>query len=211
MVISGSNINNGEARPGELLARGAEASIYLAEDETLGTKVIRKVRHTKGYRARELDETIRFRRTRNEARLLHMAKAAGVRVPYVYDVDMDMCAITMEYIQGERLRDVMTEELAREVGSCIGRLHKANIIHGDLTTSNMILAEKVILIDLSLGEVNEELEAKGVDIHVLAENFKAIHTNIDFEAVITGYKEVFDIPIREKLETIEKRGRYQSR
>ena len=56
--------------------------------------------------------------------------------------------------------------------------------------------------------INEELEAKGVDLNVLAENVKAIHTSVDFQSVIEGYKEVHDIPIMEKVEEIRSRGRY---
>lgn len=194
----------------EKLAMGAEATIYLGHDPVLGKKIIKKTRHPKSYRNEELDQKLRKRRTRNEARLLHQAKSAGVKVPYIFDIDMEECSITMEYVDGDRLRDVMDGKLAREVGKIIGRLHKADIIHGDLTTSNMLLTEDkgVVLIDLSLGEISEDLEAKGVDLHVLAENIKAIHTDIDFSLVIEGYKEVHDIPIMEKIEEIEKRGRY---
>ena len=191
------------------LAMGAEATIYLDRDPVLAKEIIKKTRHKKSYRHPELDQQLRKRRTRNEARLLHQAKSAGVRVPFIHDIDMEACSISMEYIRGDRLRDVMNEELAREVGRIIGRLHKADIIHGDLTTSNMLLAEKgIVLIDLSLGEISDDLEAKGVDLHVLAENIKAIHTNIEFQLVIEGYKEVHDIPIMEKIQEIEKRGRY---
>jgi Kae1-associated kinase Bud32 len=193
----------------EKLAMGAEATIYLGNDPVLGKDVIKKTRHPKSYRNPQLDQQLRKRRTRNEAKLLHQAKSAGVKVPFIYDIDMEECSITMEYIEGERLRDVMNAELARVVGGIVGRLHSADIIHGDLTTSNMLLTEKgVVLIDLSLGEISEDLEAKGVDLHVLAENVKAIHTGVDFSLVIEGYKEVHDIPIMEKIQEIESRGRY---
>jgi len=197
----------------EKLAMGAEATIYLSDDPVLKERVIIKTRHPKSYRTLELDQQLRKRRTRNEARLLHQAKAAGVKVPFIYDIDMQECSITMEYIQGERLRDVIDEDMAREVGRIIGKLHKVNIIHGDLTTSNMLLAEggKITFIDLSLGEINDDLEAKGVDLHVLAENFRAIHTKLDFSLVIEGYKEESNIPIMEKIQEIETRGRYLKR
>lgn len=193
----------------EIIARGAEAVIYLCASEVLGEQVIRKARVPKSYRHPKLDQEMRVRRTRNEARLIHSAKAAGVRVPFIYDINMQECSITMEYVRGERLRDCLDEKLAREVGGMVARLHQAGIIHGDLTTSNMIRTpEGVAFIDLSLGEINEELEAKGVDLNVLAENVKAIHSNIDFNTVIEGYREVHDLPIKEKIEEIRSRGRY---
>ena len=65
---------------GRLLARGAEAVIYRVESSVVGEEVIRKIRVPKSYRHPKLDQQMRVRRTRNEARLLHQAKAAGVRI-----------------------------------------------------------------------------------------------------------------------------------
>jgi Kae1-associated kinase Bud32 len=195
----------------KVIAKGAEATIYLALDPTLGVQVIKKVRHPKSYRNKVLDSEIRRRRTRHEAKLLHSAKLAGVSVPFVYDIDLEECAITMEYIPGKRLRDVIDNDLAHRLGRIIGMLHKGGIIHGDLTTSNMLLTDHISLIDLSLGEISDELEAKAVDLHVLAENFHSIHTHVDFSCVINGYKEILDIPIMEQIEKVEQRGRYLRR
>jgi len=194
-----------------VIARGAEATIYLVDDPIIGAQVIKKVRHPKSYRHPKLDEQIRRQRTKHEAKLLHHAKAAGLRVPFIYEIDLDECSITMEYIRGKRLRDVIDADLEYRLGRCIGMLHKAGLVHGDLTTSNMLLCDDIAFIDFSLGDVTEELEAKGVDLRVLAENVKAIHVRLDFGPVIRGYKEVHDIPIEEQMEKIEQRGRYLRR
>lgn len=195
----------------KVLARGAEATIYLVQDPILGVEVVKKVRHPKAYRHPELDERIRRTRTKHEAKLLHLAKVAGLRVPYLYEIDLDECAITMEYIKGRRLRDVIDPDLAYRLGRYIGMLHKAGIVHGDLTTSNMLLADDIAFIDFSLGDVTEEMEPRGVDLRVLAENVKAIHIHLDFAHVLRGYKEVHDIPIEEQIGKIEQRGRYLRR
>jgi len=95
-------------------------------------------------------------------------------------------------------------------------LHKEKIIHGDLTTSNMILNEKEIyLIDFGLGFFNGKYEDKGVDIHLLKQALEAKHfknATILFEEFEKGYssieakeaKKVF-----ERMKAIEKRGRYK--
>ena len=49
--------------------------------------------------------------------------------------------LRMDMVNGNKLRDVLFKEptaLAEEMGRKIGVLHSNDIIHGDLTTSNMI-------------------------------------------------------------------------
>jgi len=74
------------------------------------------------------------------------------------------------------------------IGKAVGKLHKADIAHGDLTTSNMIYAShhpsskkekkeesKVFIIDFGLGFQNAKYEDKGVDIHLLKQALEAKH------------------------------------
>ena len=52
----------------------------------------------------------------------------------------------------------------------------AGIMHGDLTTSNMILREadgRCVLIDFGLAQVTSEIEQRGVDIHVMFQTLKS--------------------------------------
>ncbi len=121
------------------IGRGAEAVITLEEG------AVRKWRIPKGYRLPELDEQIRRERTIREARITSEARRCGVPTPIIKDVlKFDLI---MEHVGGQKLKDVITPALSEQVGEMVGRLHKAGIIHGDLTTSNMILRDGTNLPD----------------------------------------------------------------
>lgn len=203
----------------KVIYKGAEAEVKLSL--YLNRKAIKKRRIPKGYRLRELDHRLRSLRTKEEAKLIHEARRAGVPVPIIYDVDIKECTITMEFVRGERIKELLSksseEEKRRiciEIGRNIAKLHDRGIIHGDLTTSNMIFSEgKVYFIDFGLGSFSEEIEDRGVDLHLLMEAFKSAHSEHEylFKYVLEGYrkecKENFE-QIEKKLDEIAKRGRY---
>nr|WP_206205616.1 Kae1-associated kinase Bud32 [Thermococcus sp. CX2] len=214
-----------------MIKQGAEAKIYLADFGELyfpwdNEKIIIKHRIPKRYRIREIDERLRKERTVREARVLHRAKEFGVNCPYVYEVDLRDMKITMEFIEGERLKELLESlpmeerlELCREIGRQVGKLHEAGIVHGDLTTSNMILrGGKVYLIDFGLADFDPTLEAQGVDLHLLKRAMESTHYTWfeeGFEAVLEGYAEVRGrekaAELKAKVEEIESRGRYRER
>ncbi|WP_297507453.1 Kae1-associated kinase Bud32 [Thermococcus sp.] len=215
-----------------LIAQGAEAKIFEAEfgevfgADLLKEKVIVKHRVRKRYRIPEIDIKLRKERTVREARILHRAKDFGVNCPHVYEVNLRDMTIVMEFIEGARLKELLERlpmeerlELCREVGRQIGRLHRAGIVHGDLTTSNMILRERrVYLIDFGLADFDSTLEARGVDLHLLKRAMESTHYKWfeeGFEAVLEGYAEILGEEerraIEEKIEEIESRGRYRER
>jgi TP53 regulating kinase-like protein len=131
--------------------------------------------------------------------------------------------IVMEFVDGrqvklilDKLRPEARRRLCNVIGRQVARLHRAGIIHGDLTTSNMILTRdgKVYFVDFGLGEYNPSLEAKGVDLHLLKRALQSIHfkvTDEAYRAVIAGYTREFGKGAREvikRVEEIDKRGRY---
>lgn len=205
-----------------LIRRGAEADLYL--EEWYGIKVIRKMRKAKAYRLSSLDLKIRSERTSHEAQIMHDAKLAGVSTPTIYFVDLEATTIFMEYIDGSRVKDVLNElssgerrMLCERLGCFIGRLHRKGIIHGDLTTSNIILDGKgrVFFIDFGLAEYSEELEKRGVDLLLIKRALQSAHYNYArdaFAAIIDGYaKEIgraLSKDVVDRVSEIEKRGRY---
>ncbi len=205
-----------------LIKKGAEASLYLAQWH--GRKVIMKKRLPKKYRPSKLDEQIRTYRTIHEPQLLHEAKKAGVSTPTIFLIDTKDGTITMEFIEGRQVKQLLgkvtkneRQSVCLKIGELIGRLHKYGIIHGDLTTSNMILdAEgKIFFVDFGLGEKTKELEAKGVDLHLVKRALQSTHfcfTEECFDAVIMGYSKVLGDEntknILDKVKEIERRGRY---
>ena len=130
----------------ELFHKGAEASLYRGE--WFGRQVVIKVRHPRTYRHPSLDYKLRIIRTAREANIIASSKKARIKVPLIYEVDFNQTTLIMEFIKGDLLRDVVSElpqdslrNIFSEVGDSIGRLHNFGIIHGDLTTSNMIYSQ----------------------------------------------------------------------
>lgn len=204
--------------PSDLFAKGAEANLFC--DLWMGEHVLVKKRVSKGYRIRELDEYLRKFRTKKEARLLAMAKKCGVRTPFIFDLDLDTQTIYMEKISGEMVKDVLPQlsrqsrkKLCQEIGEKIALLHRGQIIHGDLTTSNLILRDsELVFIDFGLGKFSDLIEDKGVDLLVLKKSMQSSHYQIAkdcFESIMKGYESVPDsISIRDKIFEIESRARY---
>jgi TP53 regulating kinase-like protein len=208
-----------------LIRKGAEASIFL--EEWHGRQVIMKTRLPKAYRVDRLDSSIRLARTSREAHLLHDSKRAGVPTPTVYQVDAATCTIIMDYVNGPRLKEAFfgmndsnLRRTCRKVGSLVGQLHSGGIVHGDLTTSNMILREgdKLFFIDFGLSGYSNEPEARGVDLLLMNRAFKSTHFALHsraFESVLDGYRRIRGQKETErvltKMHEIEKRGRYSER
>lgn len=211
----------GEIKP-LLIKKGAEASLYLSNWH--GRKVIIKRRFPKKYRPSDLDKQIRNYRTIHEPKLMHEAKKAGVPTPTIFLVDLRKTTIVMEFIRGKQVKQLLSgatkserQSLCLKIGELIGRLHEYGIVHGDLTTSNMIRNRegKVFFVDFGLGEKTKELEARGVDLHLMKRALQSSHFCFSgecFNAVIKGYSGVLGpeimMGVLDKIREIEKRGRY---
>jgi len=212
----------GEVESSRLLKKGAEASIYVKHWH--GRKVVVKARLPKKYRPAILDAKIRRYRTIHEPQLMHEAKKAGVPTPTIFLVDIENSVITMEYIEGKQLKRILDqisekerEEFCFRIGMLIGKMHQQGVIHGDLTTSNMILEDnnKIFLVDFGLGEKSNEFEARGVDLHLMKRALQSTHYHYAekcFRTVIKGYSRVLNVEdakrVIEKTREIERRGRY---
>ena len=204
--------------PDNMVEKGAEANIY--PDIWLNDEVILKERISKNYRIGEIDHKLRKRRTKSEAKLLHMAKTCGVTTPLLYDIDKDEATITMEKIRGKPVKDVFKEsELAEiksicnKIGLKIACLHNCGIIHGDLTSGNLILrGDEIVFIDFGLGKISDLVEDKGTDLLVFKKALSGIHYNIAhdcFQSILNGYCEADGYyEILAKIGEIEFRGRY---
>ncbi|VUT28033.1 MAG: putative bifunctional tRNA threonylcarbamoyladenosine biosynthesis protein [Candidatus Syntrophoarchaeum sp. GoM_oil] len=184
----------------------AEAIVDIRAD------LVYKRRTPKDYRVNELDDRIRRERTKFEAKILKEARKLGVPTPIVLDCWRD--TITMEYIDGEKLKDCISKELCEEAGDLVGRLHRGGIIHGDLTTSNMIVShDRLYLIDFGLSFYEQTIEAKGVDIHVFFQTLRSTHEDYEplIEAFKQGYLKRFDRAkeVLGRVSEIEQRGRYK--
>lgn len=205
----------------ELIQRGAEADIYrgIWFDEV----AVYKIRQPKRYRNSILDSKIRASRTAREALLLSEAKAAGVSVPTVFFVDAGSGTLVMQYVQGEQIKDVLTRQgentktISREIGRIIAFLHRNDIVHGDLTTSNFLLGRGVFLLDFGLASHSTRVEDKAVDLHLMKEVLRSAHSGISekvFSNILREYEKTlgrsFSESVLRKIENIEGRRRYSS-
>ena len=198
----------------KLISQAAEAKIFLIKNK------IMKCRIPKGYRFPLLDEKLRRQRTRKEAKLLQKA-ALLIPVPKILAVDENNSMLELEYIKEKKISeslDILSTQKAlvicKLIGTQIAKLHDAGIIHGDLTTSNMIFANKKLYIfDFGLGFESYKIEDRAVDIHLIKEAFEARHfvrASAYFEAMVKGYKKSGKAKeTLQRLQAVEKRGRYK--
>ena len=203
-----------------MIYQGAEAKILISR--FLNRDVIVKKRLHKSYRIQEIDDYLINYRTKTEAKIIMDARKNSVPVPIIYDVDLINGIIIMELIKGERVKDIFDLisddkriSICERIGRNIARLHKNNIIHGDITTSNMIERDDdIFFIDFGLSSYNTEIEAQGVDLHVLMEAIESTHSNNSdyfkyvLDSYMAEYGEGSDLVVN-KINEIVKRGRYR--
>jgi TP53 regulating kinase-like protein len=196
------------------LAQGAEAVIFRE-----GDKVI-KERLSKGYRISEIDESLRKFRTRREAKILQRLEEIQFPAPHLQEFSDKRMSITMDFLPGEKLRDVLEkgdeyQGLAKELGMKIGKLHAQNIVHGDLTTSNMLVApqtRELSFIDFGLSVFSDKVEDKAVDLFLLDRALESKHYQLYpeiFEKVLEGYYEANPEAraVMDRYNAVMKRGR----
>lgn len=206
---------------GRLLFRGAEADVVRGEWQ--GLDAVFKVRKRLRYRLPALDAEIRRQRTLREAEMIHRAKEAGVAAPCLYDVDVARTTLVMEYVHGERLMDLVrasgkreTERVFYEFGGDVARLHASGIMHGDLTTANVLRRDRdLVFIDFGLSANTTRLEDHAVDIRLIKETLVGAHpaaAAVAMESISRGYEAVLGAArtrlVLRQLVSIERRGRY---
>jgi TP53 regulating kinase-like protein len=206
-----------------LLYRGAEADVFRGE--WCGRPAVYKLRKPLLYRLPDLDNLIRSQRTVHEAQMIHQSKLAGVSAPHLYYLSPPDALLVMEYVKGERLKTLLLEAgLTREsvavlgegFGRSIAKLHVAGIMHGDLTTSNVIVDGGVLsLIDFGLAIHSQRLEDQAVDLRLIKETLTGAHNSVSkpfMQSLLSGYSSVLGRARAEaatkKLAEIERRGRY---
>ena len=209
----------------KLIHKGAEASLYYGS--WFGKEAVFKKRIPKGYRIEQIDKNLCYNRTLNEAKALIKVKNYGVLVPPVYEIDTKNSTIVMKYIKGEKLKDILYSltiskkvHNLKEIGKNIAYLHKNGHIHGDITTSNVILTptQKLFIVDFGLHDYSDSIEDKSTDLHLFKRVLISSHGSdftICFDAFLEGYREGYGIEkknecrdILKNISIIESRGRY---
>ncbi|MCK4285523.1 MAG: Kae1-associated serine/threonine protein kinase [Candidatus Lokiarchaeota archaeon] len=209
----------------KLISKGAEASLFYGH--WFGKEVIFKHRIPKEYRLEALDKKIRIERTLSEGKALILIKDYGVNVPPVYEIDIQNSTIVMKYIEGQKLKTILRDlslekkfNYFNRIGSYIAILHKNGHIHGDITTSNLIVTkeEEIFLIDFGLHAYSDTIEDKSVDLHLFKRVLISSHGQdyeFCFKSFLEGYVSEYQMEnikmcqkIIKNINAIETRGRY---
>lgn len=189
------------------IGEGAEAKIYQAD--IFGKELLLKRREEKKYRIKELDERLRKERTKTEARIMFRLGKSGIPTPRV--IAVGKFSIYMEKLSGKLLKDLKpTQEILKETGSMLGKMHEQNIAHGDFTPANIMVSGKSIyVIDFGLSEVTNSQEEKALDLLLMKRSIPKREYSIFEESYSRSYNG--SKAIVNRLKEIEKRGRYQIR
>lgn len=189
------------------LTSGAEASIYQDNE------VVFKLRSPKTYRHETIDVTLRKTRSRKEAKVLLKLKELGVPAPELIAIDERAGIIEMSFIKGEKVRDVLEKHIhfCKLIGEYLAIMHNNDLVHGDLTTSNMIFNDgNIVFIDFGLAFTTTRLEDKAVDVHLFKQALASKHYTVDNEAwdlFLEGYQLQEREQILDRLAEVELRGR----
>jgi TP53 regulating kinase-like protein len=129
----------------------------------------------------------------------------------------------MDYIEGNQLKEIANtasgsqlKESCNQFGRLIAHLHEGGMVHGDPTTSNLVVSpkNKIWMIDFGLAELNATIEMKGVDLHLIRRALETTHWDLQedmLENTLKGYTAVLEEeaePILARMEEIRERGRY---
>jgi len=206
---------------GHLLYRGAEADVVLGDWQ--GLEAVFKIRKPLTYRLQVLDEAIRRQRTVHEAEMMHLAKSAGVCTPFLYNVDIQSSTLVMEFVRGVRVKDLVASLSGTqldgtffEFGGDVAKLHRFGIMHGDLTTANVVRSDgRLVFVDFGLSVRTTRIEDHGVDLRLIKETLVGAHPGASaraLDALNRGYASVVgqarSRAVLKQLQNIERRGRY---
>ncbi|KAM0694795.1 hypothetical protein Q7P36_005151 [Cladosporium allicinum] len=234
-----------------LITQGAEALLYRTTFLTPSTPAALKIRLRKPWRHPALDARLTRQRVLAESRVLLKCAREGVAVPAVLGVGCEEGWVAVEWVEGGTVKEAvrgrvadgeegeaMMKDLMRRIGAAVGKLHSVGVVHGDLTTSNMMLrrmpatkenggteegkavtgnaalAGEIVLIDFGLAVQTVQEEDRAVDLYVLERAFGSTHPREEgmFGELLEGYRVAFkgSKGTLRRLEDVRMRGRKKS-
>ncbi|KAK0471369.1 kinase-like domain-containing protein [Armillaria novae-zelandiae] len=242
MSLSASQSLIDEAK---LISQGAEAKVYKASLSSNGDPVLLKYRFKKQYRHPSLDANLTRSRVAGEARAILKCLRSGVNVPGIRMVDAAEGVLGIEWIDGQSVRKLLpggveeeegpansdsleeygvsADEIMQLIGTEIAKMHLIDIIHGDLTTSNMMLRHpcqtglpvQMFLVDFGLAYHSNLTEDKAVDLYVLERAFSSTHP--ESEPLFTSVLQAYEVrmgkewsAVKRRLDDVRLRGRKRS-
>ncbi|XP_042400215.1 EKC/KEOPS complex subunit bud32-like isoform X1 [Zingiber officinale] len=209
---------------GFLVKQGAEARVF--KSTFVGHLSIVKERFSKKYRHPLLDSKLTVKRLNMEVRCMTKARRLGVPTPILYVVDPILHTLTFEYVDGLSVKEILLDfglngiveeqldDIAIQIGTTMGKMHDGGLIHGDLTTSNMIIrgeTNQLVLIDFGLSFTSTLPEDKAVDLYVLERALLSMHSSCGnvMEKILSTYRKSSKqwSSTMNKLAQVRQRGR----
>lgn len=226
-----------------LISTGSDARIYKCM--FLGKESAKKMIIPKNYRHKKIDAKIRKLRIMNEIKFTLKMITLNIDSPALYFVDMKEKSLIFEYVKGCTLNQILKKiksyqsVISISIGMLLANIHNENIIHGDFTTSNLILRNsyihnneiydssnnelynlstpdkvKLCLIDFGLSFLSASVEDKAVDIFVLLKTINSFHSEFPLleRDIMNGYQMASNdfTKISQQLEKVKLRGRKRS-
>ena len=192
--------------------RGAEAIVETVEWN--GQIVISKVRNKRGYRHPSLEKRLVVERLRSESRIMERLLSNGISVPAIYSVNTSDNSLLMEYIDGSTLEKALRgkdfKNCLVKTAELLSKIHSCHVVHGDPTTSNFLVTDKIHAIDFGLSSISEDDEDRASDLRVFLESIDSHHSEIKGRDIfLSAYsKWTNSKPVLEALKVLELRGRY---
>ncbi|KAK0431199.1 hypothetical protein EV421DRAFT_1854742 [Armillaria borealis] len=251
MPLSASQSLISEAKPVAQGAEAKVYKASLSSDAA--AQILLKYRFKKKYRHPSLDANLTRSRVAGEARAILKCLRSGVSVPGIRMVDAAEGVLGIEWIDGQSVRKLLpggveedgeegededegltnpdsleeygvsADEIMQFIGTEIAKMHLADIIHGDLTTSNMMLRHprrtglpvQMFLVDFGLAYHSSLTEDKAVDLYVLERAFSSTHPESEplFASVLQAYEVRMGkewSAVKRRLDDVRLRGRKRS-
>ena len=192
--------------------RGAEAIVETIDWQ--GITVISKIRNRRGYRHPSLEKKLVVERLRSESRIMERLISEGISVPTIFSVNPAENSIIMEFIDGLTLERALRTDAfnshLEDLANLLSKIHSLGVIHGDPTTSNFLVKDRLYAIDFGLSSMSEDPEDRASDLRVFLESLDSHHSEINGrEIFLSAYSKWEDSkPVLEALKVLELRGRY---
>ena len=146
------------------LGRGGMGVVYRARDSRLGRTVAIKILNPRQHTPEAI------RRFEREARAAAALSHPGIVHIYDFDRGFSSFFISMEFVSGPTLNQLIREEpafvrrnlgaLMRQIVDAVGYAHQRHVIHRDLKPANLIVAERqqVKILDFGIARRLDELD-----------------------------------------------------
>ncbi len=191
-----------------VISSGAEARIIKKDTTVVKERIVKSYRHP------AIDTELRTSRTKKEVKILKKLESSGF-TPHVKSSTEH--TIEMDFIEGEQVKKVLDSNvaLAGVIAQRLSYLHDRDIIHGDLTTSNMIVHHNdIFFVDFGLSFTSTKVEDKAVDVHLFKHALESKHYKIAdkaYKLFLKQYQPKNRKEILDRLRVVENRGRYKEK